>query len=737
MATQFTLRPYLLLLVFQLFLASLSSADEAKKLYIVYMGERQSKDPKRVTASHHDILTSILGSKEKALDSMMYSYKHGFSGFSAMLTDSQAKQIAGLPDVIQVKLSKTFHVQTTRSWDFLGLNYNHPTELLKGSNGGEGIIVGVMDSGLWPESKSFNDDGYGPIPSRWKGKCQAGQSFNASNCNRKIIGARYYTRGIDPNDLKGDYKSPRGRNGHGTHTSSTVAGSLVKNAGFQGLAPGIARGGAPRARLAMYKVCWGDGGACSDASLLAAFDDAIHDGVDILSLSLGSSENSFGSLHAAAKGITIVYAAGNDGPTPQTVGDTAPWVISVAASTIDRSFPTVITLGNNRSFVGQGMVYGSTYANTFNELHWGVSCEMDDLDDAKGKFVLCSKLEEPLTITFGDALSNVIQAGGKGIIYTQSVDDLLYEVLSCKGQSCVMVDTEIAKQILIYLDEKSTSSDSRHPIAKVSDTRYVEGTEVWAPRVAAFSSRGPSTEFPGILKPDVAAPGVNILAAIKDSYAFDSGTSMACPHVSGIVALLKSLHPYWSSAAIKSALVTTANVYDKFGVPIVAEGKTRKIADPFDFGGGHVDPNRAADPGLIYDVAMADYVKFFKCKVVVLPDCASLPLRAYDLNLPSIAVPDLKTSVTVWRTVTNVGPENSVYKAVIEPPPGIKMEVEPSVLTFNAKTKTQGFRVTFTSVRKVQGVYTFGSLTWYDGLHRVRSPIAVRTVIEDFFADVA
>ncbi|KAK1285737.1 Subtilisin-like protease [Acorus calamus] len=732
MAIQFTLRPYLLLLVFQLFFASLSSADEAKKLYIVYMGERQSEDPKRVTASHHDILTSILGSKEKALDSMVYSYKHGFSGFSAMLTDSQAKQIGGLPDVIQVKLSKTFHVQTTRSWDFLGLNYNHPTELLKGSNGGEGMIVGVMDTGLWPESKSFNDDGYGPIPSRWKGKCQAGLLFNASNCNRKIIGARYYTGGVDPNYLKGDYKSPRDYNDHGTHTSSTIAGSLVKNAGFQGLGTGIARGGAPRARLAVYKVCWGDQGVCSDAALLAAFDDAIHDGVDILSLSLGSKENSFGSLHAAAKGITIVYAAGNDGPTRQTVGETAPWVISVAASTIDRSFPTVITLGNNRSFVGQGVVYGSKDANTFKELEVSTSCEMDDLDDAKGKFVLCSSVEAPLTITFGDALSNVFQAGGKGIIYTQSVTNLLLEVISCQGLPCVLVDTEIAKQIMIYFQE-----ESRHPIAKVSDTRYVEGAEVWAPTVAAFSSRGPSTDFPGILKPDVAAPGVNILAAKKDSYAFDSGTSMACPHVSGIVALLKSLHPYWSSAAIKSALVTTANVYDKYGVPIVAEGKTRKIADPFDFGGGHVDPNRAADPGLIYDVAMADYVKFFKCKVVFLPDCASLPLPAYDLNLPSIAVPELKKSVTVWRTVTNVGPENSVYKAVIEPPPGIKMEVEPSVLTFNAKTKTQGFRVTFTSVRKVQGVYTFGSLTWYDGLHRVRSPIAVRTVIEDFFADVA
>ncbi|KAK1321443.1 Subtilisin-like protease [Acorus calamus] len=608
-----------LLLLFGHHNASMSS-DEVKKLYIVYMGERWHNDPIHVTNGHHETLASILGSKEEALASIVHSYKHGFSG---------------LPGVIQVMLSRTFEVQTTRSWDFLGLNFKNPSELIEKSNFGDGVIVGVLDTGIWPESNSFNDEGYGPIPSRWKGKCETGQSFNASHCNRKIIGARYYTGGVDAKVLKGEYKSPRDFNGHGTHTASTIAGSLVKNVSFHGLASGVVKGGAPRARLAIYK--------------------------------------------------------------------------------------------------GQGLVYHQE--DGFKGLSFSLSCQEGDLNttEIKGTIVLCSSLNKPLQISFINALTNVLKAGGDGIIYTQSVDNLFDQVASCEGLPCVLVDTEIAKQILDY-DQIESDSPS---IVKVSPTHSATGEKVWAPRVAAFSSRGPSTLFPGVLKPDIGAPGVNILAAKKDGYVFMSGTSMACPHISGVVALLKSVHPRWSSAAIKSAIMTTASVYDKYGVPIAAEGKPRKMADPFDFGSGHVDPNRAMDPGLVYDIKMADYVKIFNCTLNLIPDCATLPLPAYDLNLPSISVPDLKMSVTVWRTVTNVGPENSIYKAIVEPPPGIKMEVKPSVLTFDAKTKTRGFQVTFTSLRRVQGGYTFGSLTWSDGLHKVRSPIAVRTVIEDFYADAS
>jgi subtilisin family serine protease len=208
-----------------------------------------------------------------------------------------------------------------------------------------------MFKGIWPESRSFDDTGYGPVPARWRGKCQNGAKFNATGCNRKIIGARWYTGGLDAEKLKDiDYLSARDVNGHGTHVASTIAGSLVRNASYGGLAAGVARGGAPRARLAIYKACWKTGG-CPTAALLAAIDEAINDGVDVLSLSITGPEEFPGTLHAVAKGITVVFCAGNEGPAAQTMTNAVPWVLTVAASTIDRSFPTVVSLGNNEQLV--------------------------------------------------------------------------------------------------------------------------------------------------------------------------------------------------------------------------------------------------------------------------------------------------------------------------------------------------------------------------------------------------
>ncbi|KAG6516975.1 hypothetical protein ZIOFF_020351 [Zingiber officinale] len=576
-------------------------AATATKLYIVYLGERKHENPKHVTDSHHDLLTSLFGSEMDTLDSIVYSYKHGFSGFAAMLTEEQAERLAESSDVISVQLSRNYELQTTRSWDFLGLQYDHPTQLLEKSNYGDDIIIGIVDTGIWPESKSFNDDGYGPIPSRWKGVCQVGDAFGPANCTRKIIGARYYSAGIDPAELEKDFLSPRDFNGHGTITASVAAGSIVHGANFHSLAAGVARGGAPRARLAVYKAVWGSArgtGAANSATVLAAIDDAIHDGVDVLSLSLiVPHEDSFGALHAVAKGVTVVYAGGNTGPTAQTVANTAPWVITVAASTIDRAFPTSIRLGNNRVLVGQSIFYNSTYGS--------------------GKFW-----------------------------------PLLYG-----GSS---------------------------PEVAVDLTQTVEGQGVLSPKVAWFSSRGPALLFPGVLK-----------------------------------------------------VRTTSNV-NGYGMPIQAESLPRKIADPFDFGGGQIDPNRAANPGLVYDIDPQEYYKFFNCTAGQFSICAQVLEPVYNLNLPAISVPDLIAAKTIRRTVTNVGKADAVYKASIESPPGVQVTVEPSTLVLNASAKVHSFEVTFMAIHKLQGNYVFGSLTWSDGEgHVVRIPIAVRVVIQESYADVA
>ncbi|CAM0953626.1 unnamed protein product [Alopecurus aequalis] len=713
------------------------SANASSKLYIVYMGEKKHADPSVVTASHHDVLTSVLGSKEEALKAIVYSYRHGFSGFSAMLTESQAEILAGFDEVISVKPSAHHKMQTTQSWDFLGMDYYKPPQqsgLLQKAKYGEDVIIGVIDSGVWPESRSFDHTGYGPVPARWKGICEAGAEFNITNCSRKIIGARWYSKGIDPEVLKVEYMSARDMNGHGTHVASTIAGSQVWNASYNNFGSGVARGGAPRARLAIYKVLWANSG--NDAGILKAIDDAIHDGVDVLSLSLGlPGDEFFFTLHAVQRGISVVFAGGNDGPVPQTVMNALPWVTTVAASTIDRSFPTVLSLGNKEKMVGQS--FYSANSSDFQELVW-----MESLDDlttnVSGKIVIYYAPADKASLrtlprqTIGQVLIRVVKAGAQGLIFAQYTENLLdsVSVPQCEDiLPCVLVDFEIARRIVFY------QSSARKPVIKVSPAMTVVGNGVLSPRIAAFSSRGPSATFPALLKPDVAAPGASILAAKGDSYVFMSGTSMACPHVSAVTALLKSVHPDWSPAMIKSAIITTSSVTDGFGAPIEAEGVPRKLADPFDFGGGHMDPDMAADPGLVYDIDTKDFSMFLNC-TELFGDCGTYMGQLYQLNLPSIALPELKDTITVRRTVTNVGPKEATYQAMVQAPTGVAVCVEPSVLKFTKSgSRSMTFKVTFTAKRRVQGGYTFGSLTWLDGnTHSVRIPIATRIVLQDMLA---
>ncbi|KAL5791053.1 hypothetical protein ACOSQ2_005941 [Xanthoceras sorbifolium] len=760
---------FLVLAVFQL-------ATASSNVYIVYMGDRSYDEPQLVQESHHELLSDILGSKEAAKDSIMYSYKHGFSGFAAILTRPQAKLIADLPGVVRVVPNRILSLHTTRSWDFLQVKPHIVNGLLSKSHSGYGSIIGVMDTGIWPESESFRDEGMEEVPSRWKGICQEGEGFNHSNCNRKIIGARWYIKGYEAEFGKlitGDgveFLSPRDVVGHGTHTASTAAGGLVKNANFMGLAQGLARGGASSARLAIYKVCWATGG-CSSADLLAAFDDAIYDGVDVLSVSLGSSPPlstyvddvvSIGSFHAVAKGISVVCSAGNSGPYPQTVINTAPWIVTVAASTIDRGFLTTITLGNNQSFMGQAFYAGKGALNKFHPLVYGEDIAASDADEdsagscgsgtlnatlARGKVIICFQSRSQRSAT--TAASTVLKVDGAGLIFAEYPTK---DVHFCFSIPCVQVDFTIGTSLLTYMES------NRNPVVKFSFTKTTIGQQI-SPEVAFFSSRGPNSLSPSVLKPDIAAPGVNVLAswspasypALIDmaqnkvpppplNFKIESGTSMSCPHISGIVALLKAIQPTWSPAAIKSALVTTASPKDQFGQNIVAEGAPHKQADPFDYGGGHVDPNKAMDPGLVYDMGVSDYARFLCASgyndsaISLMTSTPTTCLKStkflVNLNLPSITIPELKQTLTVSRKVTNVGPVNSVYTVRVQPPAGITVRVEPSILTFNSTTKKLKFKVNFCSQLRVQGRYSFGNLFWEDDFHVVRIPLIVRTVIE-------
>uniref|UniRef100_J3LVC3 Peptidase S8/S53 domain-containing protein n=1 Tax=Oryza brachyantha TaxID=4533 RepID=J3LVC3_ORYBR len=242
-----------------------------------------------------------------------------------------------LPEVRCIKPNRVLPLHTTHSQDFLGLDYIRPTGLLHDAKHGDGVIIGIVDTGIWSESKSFSDDGLGPVPSKWKGTCQVGEEFGSNQCNRKIIGARWYDKHLTAKDFEGDYRLARDAKDHGTHVASTAAGALVLNVSFHGLAAGYARGVAPHARIAVYKACWAARGGCDDTAVLQAIDDAVHDGVDVLFLSIGGANNEYyGSLHVVNNGITVVFVAGNDGPTPKTITNASPLGITVASASIDR-----------------------------------------------------------------------------------------------------------------------------------------------------------------------------------------------------------------------------------------------------------------------------------------------------------------------------------------------------------------------------------------------------------------
>ncbi|XP_041012881.1 subtilisin-like protease SBT3.8 isoform X2 [Juglans microcarpa x Juglans regia] len=675
-----------------------------------------------------------------------------------------------LPTVVQVIPNRFYKLQTTRSWDYLQLDSYSPKNILHKSQMGDGVIIGVLDTGIWPESEVFRDEGLGPIPSRWKGACESGEQFDArKTCNRKLIGARYFIKGLHAEYGKPfniteyqDYLSPRDSIGHGTHTSATAGGFFKANVSYNGLGFGTVRGGAPLARLALYKVCWKlyEEGICASVDILKAFDKAIHDGVDVISLSIAPSLPLFsdidtyngisvGAFHAAENGITVVCAAGNVGPSALTIENTAPWVITVAASTIDRSFPTRISLGNNWTTMGQAMFTGRGTGFTnlvypeVAELLTPRYCESLSPNDtwSAGHVVLCFTSGSNQSVV-EDAAWSVKEIGCLGLIIAEKPKNSLY---SCDDNfPCVRVSYDIGMQILNYI--RSTSC-RRNPQVMIRPSKTHVGRPV-STRVAYFSSRGPGSVAPAILKPDVAAPGVNILAAVPPSspgiaFEFQSGTSMATPHVSGIVALLKSLHSDWSPAVIKSAIVTTAWTTDPYGEPIYAEGEPMKLADAFDYGGGIVNGNRAADPGLVYDMGTTDYIQYlcamgYKNSDIsqVTGNPAFCPMKQpsiLNLNFPSITIPTLRNSTTITRTVTNVGAVYSRYVALVEPPLGISIAVKPDILIFNSIIKAISFTVTVSSSHKVTTGYSFGSLTWSDGVHSVRSPISVRTeMIESY-----
>ncbi|KAG8484769.1 hypothetical protein CXB51_021286 [Gossypium anomalum] len=702
------------------------AVDDDRKVYIAYMGSAPDRD--YIATSQHSTMLQALSTHSSVENYLIRSYKRSFNGFAAKLTNEEAKKLASFKEVVSVFPSKVYHLHTTRSWDFLGLNQTTKRNATAESN----VIVGVIDSGIWPESDSFSDEGFGPPP---KNKFTIGptviqipESMFVYLYYGKLIGARVYT--ID---------SARDMDGHGSHTASTAAGNNVRNASFYGLAEGIARGGVPSARIAAYKVC--DDTGCTSENILAAFDDAIADGNDLLSVSLGPESSSefyldpiaIGAFHAAEKGVLVVQSAGNSGLAGfQSVASVAPWILSVAASTTDRHFVDKVVLGNGKTLTGLSinsfslnrtkvpLVYGLQASSNCDEFSARL-CLPNCLNKTlvKKKIILCDDMQ---------GVDEAYNAGALGLITKYRSNNVSFVV----PLPAITLSSKDYDSVASYLNS------TKQPKAKILRSETI--TDKFAPIVASFSSRGPN------FIPDISAPGVDILAAYSPvaspsitttdkrrvKYNIISGTSMSCPHVAGIAAYVKTFHPHWSPSTIKSALMTTAFPMDAL----------RNQGAEFAYGSGHINPVKAIDPGLVYNTVKGDNIRFL-CSIGydegsiknIAGNNTSYPknntkMLPRDFNYPTLTtlVPAGKPfKVTFHRTVTNVGVARSTYNATIATLLELEIKVVPQVLSFKSLTEKKSYNVTVSGKALGEQSMVSATLIWSDGTHNVRSSIVIHT----------
>ncbi len=676
------------------------------------------------------------------------SYAYVLNGFEATLSTDQVAALEHQPKVAKVVPNTVRHPTTDNSGKFLGLSA--PKGPWASGLKGDDVVVGVIDTGIWPEHPSFAGTGYDPLPgfADRHVPCEFGDTaYNAADlpfaCNNKLLGARDMRATYKARVGAEMYRSARDYQGHGTHTASTAAGNAGVHASMFGIDRGVVSGIAPRARIIAYSVCGETGCFASDST--AAVDQAVADGVDVINYSIGGGASlpdltDLAFLFAADANVWVATSNGNDGPGAATTGSPAavPWVTAVGASTQDRTFMGTIRLGNGQLATGSSITRGTNGAKRLVD---AATLGNEICDPAKpfsiaitNMIVLCKR---GLPAGRAAAGKSVLDRGAAGMILYNQRDDNQTLLVDPHWLPAVLVTPSTAQGIKAYIAAAGTTARATLQQGKAV---AAQGSVM-----ADFSSRGENPAFPDIIKPDVTAPGVNILAGNTMTpdiasgppgqlFQVISGTSMSSPHVAGLFALLREAHPDWTAAMAKSALMTTARQ------DVVKE--TQAPADPFDMGAGHVDPSGQPSnagsffsPGLVYDASLEDYFGFL-CdadpSIFASPSstCSALanagvPTTAPDLNLPSIGAATVVGTKTITRTVTSVADHTRWFDATVEAPDGFDVTVEPSSLRL-APGQSKSFTVTFTNTSAPVDEWRFGALTWTAGKYEVRSPIAVK-----------
>ncbi|RDX65814.1 Subtilisin-like protease SBT2.6, partial [Mucuna pruriens] len=618
----------------------------------------------------HDMLLGMLF--ERGTYQKLYSYRHLINGFAVHISPEQAETLRHAPGVKSVERDWKVRRLTTHTPQFLGL----PTGVWPTGGGydraGEDIVIGFVDSGIYPHHPSFathNTEPYEPV-AKYRGKCEVDPDTKKSYCNGKIVGAQHFAHAaiaagaFNPTI---DFASPLDGDGHGSHTASIAAGNNGIPVRMYGHEFGKASGMAPRARIAVYKALYRlFGGFIAD--VVAAIDQAVFDGVDILSLSVGPNSppaatkttflNPFDAtlLGAVKAGVFVAQAAGNGGPFPKTLVSYSPWIASVAAAIDDRRYKNHLILGNGKTLAGIGLSPSTHLNETYtlvaaNDVlldssvmkYMPTDCQRPELlnkDLIKGNILLCGY---SFNFVVGSASIKKVSETAKAlgavgfVLCVESVSPgTKFDPVPVGLPGILITDVSNSKELIDYYNI-TTSRDWTGRVKSFKGTGKIgDGLmpilHKSAPQVALFSARGPnikdfSFQEADLLKPDILAPGSLIWAAwcpngtddpnyVGEGFAMMSGTSMAAPHIAGIAALIKQKHPHWSPAAIKSALMTTSTTLDRAGNPLLAqqtsESEAMKLvrATPFDYGSGHVDPTAALDPGLIFDAGYKDYLGF-------------------------------------------------------------------------------------------------------------------------------